>query len=45
MLPVGDRAWFSFAVLGAAALGFGVLFWLFAPGLDFALGAGIGFVT
>jgi hypothetical protein len=32
-------------VLGSAALGFGVLFALFPRGLDFALGAGIGFAT
>jgi hypothetical protein len=43
---VGDGgAWFSLAVLGSAALGFGVLFALFPRGLDFALGAGIGFAT
>ncbi|WP_338662344.1 potassium channel family protein [Pararoseomonas sp. SCSIO 73927] len=43
---VGDGgAWFSLTVLLAAALGFGVLFRLFPRGLDFALGAGIGFAT
>ena len=43
---VGDGgAWFSLTVLVAAGLGFGVLFRLFPRGLDFALGAGIGFVA
>ncbi|MCR0982297.1 potassium channel family protein [Roseomonas populi] len=43
---VGDGgAPFSLTVLVAAGLGFGVLFRLFPRGLDFALGAGIGFAT
>ena len=37
--------WLPLAVAATAALGFGVLFRLFPGGLDFALGAGIGFAT
>ncbi|WP_458097267.1 potassium channel family protein [Roseomonas sp. WA12] len=40
-----DEPWLPLAVAATAALGFGVLFRLFPGGLDFALGAGIGFAT
>ena len=40
-----DDPWLPLAVATTAALGFGVLFRLFPGGLDFALGAGIGFAT
>ena len=40
-----DEPWLPLAVVVTAALGFGVLFWLFPGGLGFALGAGMGFAT
>ncbi|MBI0537348.1 two pore domain potassium channel family protein [Roseomonas sp. KE2513] len=45
-LGVGDDGiWFPIVVLATAGFGFAVLFRVFPRGLDFALGAAIGFAT
>lgn len=45
-MGVGDDGiWFPIVVLATAGFGFGVLFRVFPKGLDFALGAAIGFAT
>lgn len=40
-----DGIWFPMVVLATAGIGFAVLFRVFPRGLDFALGAAIGFAT